>query len=324
MKKLFNIKDKELSYEIKYFLDNPKFKYDFDHQNDNNSNIHYINENFIDILLLSFRNKLILNLTIKPLKEIQNEITFAKRSKLISWLTEINLKYIKDQNILFMAINLLDRILYKKNINIQDFQLIGILCFNLVLKMENIKSLTIEEEISLIGRGDENLREKKLLRKKIKNTENIILDLINFELRNSTSILILIRLIQIMNIQNIEIEKIFFYISNFLLEISLYDERFYELNDFEKALSSLIIAKEILNKYNYKIGLHNFLINCCKLKSKKIKYYLNLCLSTINHLKQYKYGTIFFIKYQEDDFLNVYNIYLNDFINNKENLFSNF
>ena len=147
MKKLFNIKDKELSYEIKYFLDNPKFKYDFDHQNDNNSNIHYINENFIDILLLSFRNKLILNLTIKPLKEIQNEITFAKRSKLIPWLTEINLKYIKDQNILFMAINLLDRILYKKKINIQDFQLIGILCFNLVLKMENIKSLTIEEEI---------------------------------------------------------------------------------------------------------------------------------------------------------------------------------
>ena len=150
---IFDIKEEsELPYEIGYLLNDPRFHYDFEHQNDNNSNYQYVNENFIDILLISFNNKMILNNNIKSIKEIQKEITFPKRNILISWLTEINYKYIKDQNILFIAIKFLDRILYHTNININEFQLIGILCFNLALKMENHhKVFYIDEIISLIG-----------------------------------------------------------------------------------------------------------------------------------------------------------------------------
>ena len=57
---------------------------------------------------------MILNFNIKSIKEVQKEITFPKRNILVSWLTEINYKYIKDQNILFTAIKFLDRILYRK------------------------------------------------------------------------------------------------------------------------------------------------------------------------------------------------------------------
>ena len=63
--KLFSIEKKELNNEINYFLQNLSFIYDIEHEKDNNSNYPYINENFIDILLLSYRNKLILNSTIK-------------------------------------------------------------------------------------------------------------------------------------------------------------------------------------------------------------------------------------------------------------------
>ena len=50
--KLFSIEKKELNNEINYFLQNPSFIYDTEHEKDNNSNYPYINENFIDILLL--------------------------------------------------------------------------------------------------------------------------------------------------------------------------------------------------------------------------------------------------------------------------------
>ena len=177
--KIFDIKNEsELPHEISYLLSNPSFHYDFEHQNDKNSNYQYVNENFIDILLRSFNNKMILGYNIKSIKEIQKEITFSKRNILISWLTEINYKYIKDQNVLFTSIKFLDKILYHKNININDFQLIGILCFNLALKMENHhKVFYINEIISLIGGvgdKDKEFNNKSDLATKIKKMENKI------------------------------------------------------------------------------------------------------------------------------------------------------
>ena len=313
--KIFNIKNaKILPYEIKYFLDNPKFNYDFQHQNDPNSNYQYVNENFIDILLNSFNKKLILNSNIKPIKDIQKEITFQKRNILVSWLTEMNFKYIKDQNVLFTAIKYLDTILYKKNVNIDEFQLIGIICFNLSLKMENHhKVLFIDEIISLIG-GCGEKDEANKISAKIKRMENNICDLLDFDLETSTSVLILQRLIQMLNIQNKKTEEIFLSISYFFLEISLYEEQFYELDDFSKALSSLLITKEILTKCFYKIGFHNYLNECSKLRMKEIKYYYTLCTKVIKNLKSYKYGSIIFIKYQHKDFHYVINNYLSPFI----------
>ena len=317
MMEIFNIKsDSVLPYEITYLLDNPSFHYDLEHQNDNNSNYEYVNENFIDILLKAFNNKMILNYNIKPMKEIQTIITFPKRNILVSWLTEINYKYIKDQNVLFTAIKFLDRILYNKEININEFQLVGIICFNLALKMENHhKVFYIDEIISLIGGSKEkDIINKSDLIQKIKLMEKKICDFLNFDLVEITSVLILRRLIQMMNIQNKRTEELFISIAFFFLELSLYDEKFYEINDFSKALSSLIMAKEVLKNYFYKFGFHNYLENCARLKKKEIKLYFNLCQETIKNLKGIKYGNTIFIKYQQKDFHNVINNYLNIFI----------
>ena len=298
MMEIFNIKsDSVLPYEITYLLDNPSFHYDLEHQNDNNSNYEYVNENFIDILLKAFNNKMILNYNIKPMKEIQTIITFPKRNILVSWLTEINYKYIKDQNVLFTAIKFLDRILYNKEININEFQLVGIIC------------------ISLIGGSKEkDIINKSDLIQKIKLMEKKICDFLNFDLVEVTSVLILRRLIQMMNIQNKRTEELFISTTFFFLELSLYDEKYYEIDDFSKALSSLIMAKEVLKNYFYKFGFHNYLENCARLKKKEIKLYFNLCQETIKNLKGIKYGNTIFIKYQQKDFHNVINNYLNIFI----------
>ena len=317
MMEIFNIKsDSVLPYEITYLLDNPSFHYDLEHQNENNSNYEYVNENFIDILLKAFNNKMILNYNIKPMKEIQTIITFPKRNILVSWLTEINYKYIKDQNVLFTAIKFLDRILYNKEININEFQLVGIICFNLALKMENHhKVFYIDEIISLIGGSKEkDIINKSDLIQKIKLMEKKICDFLNFDLVEVTSVLILRRLIQMMNIQNKRTEELFISTTFFFLELSLYDEKYYEIDDFSKALSSLIMAKEVLKNYFYKFGFHNYLENCARLKKKEIKLYFNLCQETIKNLKGIKYGNTIFIKYQQKDFHNVINNYLNIFI----------
>jgi len=317
MMEIFNIKsDSVLPYEITYLLDNPSFHYDLEHQNDNNSNYEYVNENFLDILLKAFNNKMILNYNIKPMKEIQTIITFPKRNILVSWLTEINYKYIKDQNVLFTAIKFLDRILYNKEININEFQLVGIICFNLALKMENHhKVFYIDEIISLIGGSKEkDIINKSDLIQKIKLMEKKICDFLNFDLVEVTSVLILRRLIQMMNIQNKRTEELFISTTFFFLELSLYDEKYYEIDDFSKALSSLIMAKEVLKNYFYKFGFHNYLENCARSKKKEIKLYFNLCQETIKNLKGIKYGNTIFIKYQQKDFHNVINNYLNIFI----------
>ena len=317
MMEIFNIKsDSVLPYEITYLLDNPSFHYDLEHQNENNSNYEYVNENFIDILLKAFNNKMILNYNIKPMKEIQTIITFPKRNILVSWLTEINYKYIKDQNVLFTAIKFLDRILYNKEININEFQLVGIICFNLALKMENHhKVFYIDEIISLIGGSKEkDIINKSDLIQKIKLMEKKICDFLNFDLVEVTSVLILRRLIQMMNIQNKRTEELFISTTFFFLELSLYDEKYYEIDDFSKALSSLIMAKEVLKNYFYKFGFHNYLENCARSKKREIKLYFNLCQETIKNLKGIKYGNTIFIKYQQKDFHNVINNYLNIFI----------
>ena len=315
--KLFNIKEEEkLPFEIKYFLNSPKFNFDFQHQNDNNSNFQYINENFLDILLNSYNKKMILRQNINPLKEIQKDINFTKRNILISWLTEINFKYIKNQNVLFTAVKYIDRILYNKNININEFQLFGIVCFNLALKMEwHYKVFYIDEIIALIGGpGDNNGPEKKELTKKIKKMENKICDYLDFDLEVSTSVMILQRLIQILNISNKKTEELLCSIAYFFLEVSLYDEQFYELDEFIKAFSSLIMAKQVLIKYYYKIGIHSYIKECAKLRINEIKYYYSLCGKVIKKLKSYKYGITIFYKYQHKDFYHIITNYLNPFI----------
>ena len=318
IKELFQIQNEHLIYEIDYICNNPSFNYDFKHQNDNNFNFHYINENFIDILLLSHRNKLILHKTIKPMKDIQKEITFQKRNILISWLTEVNMKYIKDQNILFLGIKFLDQLLYKQNININDFQLIGILCLNLASKLENfLRVMRIDEIISLTTNGeikDNKLRYK--LSKKIKATEINICNILNFDLHQSTSVMILNRLIQIMNIQDKNIENIFKSISYFFLELSLYDEDFYLFDEFAKALSSVVLTKLILEQKNIKLGFHKYLKHCSLIKRDEIKKYLVLCQKNIKFLKNIKYGRTLLCKYQMINFNCVVNTYLSDFIRN--------
>ena len=322
IKKIFNINEKEvLPFEISYLLDAPNFNYDFLHQNDNNSNYEYINENFIDILLNSCKNQMSLNKNILPLNNIQTEINYQKRNILVSWITETNFKYIKSQNVLFMAVKLIDRILYKKQINIKEFQLIGILCLNLTLKIENhYKVFYIDEIIDLLGYKEKNRKKIensdkiKNLTKQIIKKENEICKELSFDFETSSPVLILDRLIQIINIQNNSHFKLFQSIAYFFLELSLYNEDFYEIDDFSKALSSLLMTKKVLKKKGIETGFHNYLVTCTRIKRDELKKYCEYSTETIKILKNNKYGNTIFIKYNDKDFNQVMDNYIKNFI----------
>ena len=121
---------------------------------------------------------------------------------------------------------------------------------------------------------------------------------------------------QIINIQNKEIEKIFLSIAYFFLEISLYDEQFYTFDEFVKALSCVILTKSLLQEFNIKLGFHHFLKDRAQNYNNEIKNYHTLCQKTIKDLKHLKYGQILFSKYQTKNFQCVINNYLFEFVNN--------
>lgn len=341
IKKIFEINEdnnsSKLPYEIEYFLTFPNFTCDFFHEKNPQMNYDYLDENFIDILLSTYRRKTKMNVNENfPLKNLQKEISFSKRNILLSWLTEINFKYIKNQNILFLAMNLIDKILYlninkslcNNQISIKDFQLFGIICLNLTLKMENIhKVFDLDEIIALIGRGggnnnsqnlkacSEGIDENSDMKNKIKNFEVDICDMVDFTFETSSSILILKRLIQLLNIQNKNIESIFSSICEFFLEISLYEEKFLYLNDFVKVLSSMILTKEILLKNSIKIGFHDFFKECKNAYKKEIKNFFVLTKKTIQEIREYKFGKAIFFKYQHKENNQIIDKYLNEFIN---------
>lgn len=318
IKNIFHCNSEKLIYEIDYFFNNPIFNYDFVHQKDNNFNYHYINENFIDILLLSRQKQLILNRTIKSMKFIQTDITYQKRNIIISWLTELDMKYLKNQNILFLAVKFLDQILYKKNIDINEFQIISILCLNLATKLEDgQKVMRIDEIISLTTNVEsrENNNHMKKLTNQIKKTEMKICNLLDFDLNQSTCLLILHRLIQIIDIKDKNIENIFKSISYFFLEISLYDEEFYAFEEFTKALSSIVLTKLILGQKDIKIGFHKYLKHCILNKKEELKKYLLLCQKNIRNAKNEKYFRKLLCKYQMVNFNCIINSFLSEFIN---------
>ena len=79
--------------------------------------------------------------------------------------------------------------------------------------------------------------------------EKKICDILNFDLEISTSVLILRRLIQMLNIQNKKLEEIFCALSYFFLELSLYEEHFCEMDDFaaiQKDLEKISVTVEAL------------------------------------------------------------------------------
>ena len=227
------------------------------------------------------------------------------------------MKYIKNQNILFSAVKYLDKILYKENININEFQLIGILCLNLATKLENSqKVMRINEIMSLTTNVEERdtIRKEMKLINHIKRTEMKVCNILNFEFGQSTSVMILHRLIQLLNIRNKKIENIFTYISNFFLEISLYDEDFYYLEEFTKALSCVVLTKLILEQKNIQIGFHKFLKHCVINRKNEIKRYLYLCQNYLKESKNLKYMKTLICKYQMSNFNCIAYTFLSEFI----------
>jgi hypothetical protein len=277
-------------------LNDPIFLYDYKHSNDKGFNKNYTNENFIDIIMNSYKKEFSKLL----LEKIHNGIiNYNKRNILISWLTEIIFKFTLDESILFFTVKLLDKFIYNNTINLKYFQLVGTILYNISLKNEKIYSSLNVEEIKLLI-GDKDIKNSEIIQ-----LENTILRQLDYTFNNSTSYLILQRLLQIMNY---EIKDLYM-VSTFILELSLYNEKFNEFTDFVKALSSIVISKKILNKF-YKIEIHEYLKLCINHYQKEIRSFYYYIIQTIKLLKSYKYGNTIFIKYQDTYYDNIFNKYL--------------
>ena len=96
--------------------------------------------------------------------------------------------------------------------------------------------------------------------------------------------------------------------------MSLYNEDFYEIDDFSKALSSLLMTKKVLKRKGIETGFHNYLVTCTRIKRDELKKYCEYSIETIKILKMNKYGNTIFIKYNDKDFNQVMDNYIENFI----------
>lgn len=71
-------------------------------------------------------------------EKIQTEINEKMRHILIDWLIDVHLKFHLNKQTLFMAVNIIDRILSQKKIKKSEFQLLGISALFISAKYEDI------------------------------------------------------------------------------------------------------------------------------------------------------------------------------------------
>lgn len=168
--------------------------------------------------------------------KIQKKMDTRMRAMLIDWLVEVVEVYKLDPEILYLAVNYVDRFLSANPMDTERLQLLGITCMMIASKYHNIDSLRVEQVCDLTGdpcSADE-----------ICEMEYVVLDSLKFELTVPTARCFLQRFIYAAQaVTQAEFECM----SNYLAELSLGDYAMLCYSPSLIAASSVFLARFILS-----------------------------------------------------------------------------
>ena len=178
----------------------------YDKNNYNLIHMEYINDIWDSFIQKEKYNNYSFNNIIK----IQTDIKVSMRCILIDWLISLQDKFFINSKTLFLTINLIDRYLSKKLIFRNKFQLLGVTALFIAMKYEEMYMKNITEFVNLTAQAfDKN---------EILNMENILIDLVDFNLDLPLSIDFFGVLSSVY-----EFNKEEYILGNFLLEAFLLD-----------------------------------------------------------------------------------------------------
>lgn len=168
---------------------------------------------------------------------IQHDIHERMRAILIDWLVDVHLKFALRDETLYLAINILDRYLEKKEVSKSKLQLVGTTAMLIASKYEEIRPPLIKDFIYVT---DNTYSKSDILL-----MESSILSALTFDLTFSSSFLFLSRYNEIgMNEPNSR----FMYFARYMLELSLLEYRMLKYSPTMQAAAAMYLAYKVLGR----------------------------------------------------------------------------
>jgi len=167
--------------------------------------------------------------------EHQDELEWKTRGILIDWLIEVHTRFHLLPETLFLAVNIIDRFLSEKVVQLDRLQLVGITAMFIASKYEEVLSPHITNFRHV---ADDGFSESEIL-----SAERFILSTLNYDLSYPNPMNFLRR---ISKADNYDIQSRT--IGKYLMEISLLDHRFMPFRPSHVAAAAMYLSRLILKR----------------------------------------------------------------------------
>ncbi|KAI9674754.1 MAG: G2/mitotic-specific cyclin [Caeruleum heppii] len=167
--------------------------------------------------------------------EHQEELEWKMRGILVDWLIEVHTRFHLLPETLFLTVNVIDRFLSAKVVQLDRLQLVGITAMFIASKYEEVLSPHVANFRSV---ADDSFTEAEIL-----SAERYVLSALNYDLSYPNPMNFLRR---ISKADNYDIQTRT--LGKYLMEISLLDHRFMEYLPSHVAASAMYLARMILER----------------------------------------------------------------------------
>ena len=165
----------------------------------------------------------------------QTHIEWQLRGVLVDWLIEVHTRFHLLPETIFLAINIIDRFLSSRIVQLEKLQLVGITAMFIASKYEEVLSPHVQNFKHV---ADDGFTEEEILK-----AERFVLETLNYDLSYPNPMNFLRR---ISKADNYDIQTRT--IGKYLLEISLLDHRFMGYHPSHVAAASMYLARLILDR----------------------------------------------------------------------------
>ncbi|KAK6067592.1 cyclin B [Seiridium cupressi] len=165
----------------------------------------------------------------------QDDLEWKTRGILIDWLIEVHTRFHLLPETLFLAINIIDRFLSEKVVQLDRLQLVGITAMFIASKYEEVLSPHVANFVHV---ADDGFSEQEIL-----SAERFVLSTLDFNLSYPNPMNFLRR---ISKADNYDIQSRT--IGKYLMEISLVDHRFMPYRSSHIAAAAMYLSRMILDR----------------------------------------------------------------------------
>ncbi|KAF2648368.1 A/B/D/E cyclin [Lophiostoma macrostomum CBS 122681] len=175
----------------------------------------------------------------------QNELEWKMRGILVDWLLEVHTRFRLLPETLFLAVNIIDRFLSTKIVQLDRLQLVGVTAMFIASKYEEVLSPHVQNFRHV---ADDGFTEDEIL-----TAERFVLAALNYDLSYPNPMNFLRR---ISKADNYDIQTRT--LGKYLLEISCLDHRFLAHPPSQVAAASMYLARLVLNRGEWDATLAHY------------------------------------------------------------------